>query len=156
MLSKNSVYWLKSFGICLLLMAVALDADVTGVVQEGQISPISHVVQHKNDLVSIEQLVAARQRAGHNSHEIERALSEVPHEQRRGMQFLIVNMPLEDLQNLTADFLLENCDLAYQAWEAAPWHDQISEAMFFDTILPYACINERRDAWRRDFHDRFS
>ena len=52
-------------------------------------------------------------------------------------------------------FLLSNCDLAYEAWENAPWKEQITEEIFFDCILPYANVNERRDDWRGDFRNRF-
>ena len=94
--------------------------------------------------------------AGDNRLEIEQAIREVPEDQRAGMEWLLTHMPQEDLKTLTGDFLLTNCDLAYDAWEHAPWKDQITEEIFFDTILPYANVNERRDDWRGDFHDKFS
>lgn len=94
--------------------------------------------------------------AGENRPEIQRAISEVPNEQTAGMEWLITHMPEEDLKTLSADFLLTNCDLAYESWRAAPWASQISEEIFFDTILPYASVNERRDNWRKDFREKFS
>ena len=93
--------------------------------------------------------------AGDNRLEIERAIREAPESQKKGMGWLITNMPEEDLKTLSGEFLLTNCNLAYEAWEHAPWKDQITEEIFFDTILPYANVNERRDDWRGDFHDRF-
>jgi len=94
--------------------------------------------------------------AGDNRLEIEQAIHDVPKDQFRGMEWLLVHMPPKDLKVLTAEFLLTNCDLAYEAWENAPWKDQITEDIFFDTILPYASVNERRDDWRGDFRNKFS
>ena len=93
--------------------------------------------------------------AGDNRLEIEQAIREVPEGQKAGMQWLLTHMPEEDLKMLSGEFLLNNCDLAYEAWENAPWKEQISEEVFFDCILPYANVNERRDDWRGDFRNRF-
>jgi hypothetical protein len=94
--------------------------------------------------------------AGKNRSEIHHALSEVPPDQIAGMEWLITHMPKADLKTLSAEFLLTNCDLAYEAWKNAPWSKEISEEMFFDTILPYASVNERRDDWRENFREKFS
>src|SRR5579862_6691741 len=87
-------------------------------------------------------------KAGTNRNEIERALAEVPVPRREGMVFLVENMPDADLQSLSAAFLLENLNLAYDAWENAAWRTNVTKEMFFDEILPYACMDERREAWR--------
>ncbi len=71
------------------------------------------------------------------------------------MEFLVRFMPTDDLQTLSAEFLLENVAYAYLAWHEAPWHNQIPEEVFLNDILPYANINERRDRWRKDFYERF-
>jgi len=94
--------------------------------------------------------------AGPRRAELERALHEVPPEQRAAQAWLIERMPPRDLAELSADYLIENCELAHAALAAAPWRAQISEAMFRDAVLPYASINERRDRWRADFHARFA
>ena len=96
---------------------------------------------------------AALDRAGANRGELERALHDVPDSQRRGMAFLLRYMPDRDLRGLDADYLLENVDLAYQAWNDSPWHDQVSEDLFLEYILPYAVINEARSAWRAKLRD---
>lgn len=93
--------------------------------------------------------------AGKNRLEIEQAIREVPEDQKAGMAWLLIHMPEEDLKTLTGEFLLTNCDLAYEAWANAPWKDQISKEVFFDCILPYANVNERRDNWRGDFREKF-
>ena len=102
------------------------------------------------------EVESALDRAGENRGQIQQALAEVPADQRPGMEWLLAHMPEEDLRTLDATFLLENCQHAYAAWREAPWHEEVSEEMFFEAILPYASINERRDNWRADFRERFA
>ena len=99
---------------------------------------------------------AAIERAGDNKAELSKALKTVPDGQRRGLEFLISYMPEKDLRSLKAQFLLENVALAYKARSTFPWAKKVPEAIFFNDILPYAVLNERRDNWRQDFYDRFS
>ncbi|MFN8855156.1 MAG: transglutaminase-like domain-containing protein [Planctomycetaceae bacterium] len=89
-------------------------------------------------------------RAGDNRRELERALAETSGDERRGMGFLIANMPDSDLQSLSAEFLLENSNLAWKARRELPWGKQIPEAIFFNNVLPYANVDEKRDPWRKD------
>ncbi len=91
----------------------------------------------------------ALSQSGTNKAEITRALEKAPTEQREGMQFLVENMPDWDLQNLGADKLLENMALANESFKSAPWHDQVPKEIFLNDILPYACVNETRDEWRK-------
>ncbi|TWT74413.1 transglutaminase domain-containing protein [Allorhodopirellula solitaria] len=93
--------------------------------------------------------------AGENRAELEEALSNVPDAQRGGMEFLIKNMPEADLESLSAEFLLENVDLAYQSRASDPWAESVPLPIFYNDVLPYASINERRDNWRADFRQRF-
>jgi len=102
-----------------------------------------------------EPVNAALDRAGKNKPQIKEALSQVPAAQQKAMQFLIANMPDRDLQKLSAKFLLENVRLAHEAWEQAAWKDVVPQELFFNNVLPYVSINERRDNWRKDFLDRF-
>lgn len=98
---------------------------------------------------------AAFERAGANRLELQRAWNESPTAHREAMEFLIANMPDRDLQGLSADFLLENVRLAYQAWDESPWKNDLPKEIFLNNVLPYANINERRDTWRKDFRERF-
>src|SRR4051794_8400138 len=66
----------------------------------------------------VEQALA---KAGDNRAELEKALTGVPKEQRKGMAFLVANMPEGDLKSLKADFLLSNTELAYKARNTVPW-----------------------------------
>jgi pimeloyl-ACP methyl ester carboxylesterase len=87
--------------------------------------------------------------AGTNRQELATALEKAPVAQRDEMQFLIENAPVSDLQTLSADFLLENVALADEAFQSAPWENQIPREIFLNEILPYACVDETRDGWRK-------
>jgi len=69
--------------------------------------------------------------------------------------FLMSNMPDVDHQTIKPVFLRENIKLAYQAMTEVPWGKTIPQEIFFNDVLPYASLNERRDNWRGDFHHRF-
>jgi len=94
--------------------------------------------------------------AGKNQAELIGAIEGVKAEQRVGVAFLIANMPLRDLTSLSKDFLVENVTLAYAAREASDWAKAIPEEIFLNDVLPYANLNEPRDSWRKDLHDRFA
>jgi pimeloyl-ACP methyl ester carboxylesterase len=91
--------------------------------------------------------------AGTNRAEIAKALNEVPEAQREGLQFLVEQMPARDLTTLSSSYLKENLSLAYEAFNKTPWRDRVPKGIFFNDILPYASVNESRDAWRRKLYD---
>ena len=95
-------------------------------------------------------------KAGDNAAELQKALSEVPQEQKVGMAYIISYMPKRDLTTLTAAFLLENSEYAYKAREKYQWCAALPDSIFFNEVLPYANISETRDPWRKDFFERFS
>ena len=92
-------------------------------------------------------------KAKDNRKELEKALKDVPSDQRSGMAFLIANMPDSDLTTLKADFLLTNTKLAYKARAEFPWGRAVPETIFLNDVLPYANVDEKRDAWRQEFYD---
>jgi len=69
-------------------------------------------------------------------------------------RFLVENMPPSDKGGLSADFLLENLDLALKARETFPWARDIPEEIFFNDVLPYSVFDEPRDPWRADFLEK--
>lgn len=95
-------------------------------------------------------------KAGANSSELQKALNEAPKEQKEGMAFLISYMPKRDLTTLKAAFLLENSDYAYKARKKYSWCATLPDSIFFNEVLPYTNISETRDAWRKDFYERFA
>jgi hypothetical protein len=92
-------------------------------------------------------------KAKENRPELEKALASAPTGQRAGMAFLVANMPSSDLTSLKADYLLDNCRLAYRARAEMPWGKAVPEDLFLNDVLPYANVDERRDDWRREFYD---
>lgn len=93
--------------------------------------------------------------AGSNRAELEKALAAVGGDKKVGMRFLLAYMPTSDAKQLSAEFLLEHVNGAYQAWRNSPWESQVSEEMFLNYILPYSSVSEKREAWRNDFIKRF-
>jgi predicted peptidase len=91
--------------------------------------------------------------AKNNRPELEKALLQVPKDQRKGMAFLITHMPQHDRLSLSSDFLITNCELAYKARKEVPWGKKIPEDIFLNDVLPYANVDEKRDPWRREFYD---
>lgn len=93
--------------------------------------------------------------AGDNAKELERALKEVPRNEREGMAFLISYMPERDAKSLSADFLLENVEYAYKARVEFPWAKTVPDSVFLNDVVAYANLNENRESWRKDFYERF-
>jgi hypothetical protein len=110
------------------------------------------------DLLPVEARAAVADqlaRAGDNAPRLIDAIVRAPEAQRKAVGYLLAHMPEVDLKGLSADFLLNNVRLAYLAREATPWAAKVPEELFFDAVLPYVSVNERRDDWRQDFFDRF-
>jgi hypothetical protein len=63
--------------------------------------------------------------------------------------------PTATLRELTAEFLLDNCRLAAEARDAAPWGKSLPEEIYLNEVLPYGVISERREPWRHDLRARF-
>ncbi len=102
-----------------------------------------------------EALQAHLELAGDNRQQIEQALREAPAAQQAAMRFLVSNMPPDDLQGLSAAYLLEHVSIAFEAKAAARWGDQIPSEIFFNDLLPYANVNESRDDVRRKLREQF-
>ncbi|HWE93655.1 MAG TPA: transglutaminase-like domain-containing protein [Tepidisphaeraceae bacterium] len=83
------------------------------------------------------------------------ALARATPEHREAVAFLLVNMPEPDLKALKGDFILHDVELAYAARAKSAWASAIPQELFFNDVLPYANLNERRDDWRADFMTRF-
>ena len=105
--------------------------------------------------VQAADLDGALARAGENRSELEAAIAGVPEgEEREAMAWLIEHMPEGDLTTLSAEYLVTSHRLAFEAWRSAPWRDSVDTSQFLDAVLPYASVNERRDAWRADLRER--
>ena len=100
-------------------------------------------------------VMTALRMSGENGRELVAALRQSEGDALEAMLFLVANMPLHDLRALKADFLLENVEFALKARQEAPWGGALSKDLFLNDVLPYASLNEQRDAWRKDFYERF-
>lgn len=85
------------------------------------------------------------ERAQGNRAQIELAWKQTPKKQRAAMLYLLQNAPDADLQTLSAAFLRAQVQLAFEARAKSPWKASVSEAVFFNDVLPYASLSERRD-----------
>jgi len=92
--------------------------------------------------------------AGDNAVQMARALHATHPLEVSKMSFVIANMPTRDLKTLRYDFLLENLQWARWALSQVSWKG-IPQEIFFNYVVPYASLNERRDNWRKDFCQRF-
>lgn len=55
---------------------------------------------------------------------------------------------VEDLHVLTADALMRNIDLAFEAWCGNPWSRDLAFETFCEYILPHRGSNEPAEDWR--------
>ncbi len=60
-----------------------------------------------------------------------------------------------DLTTITADFLIENIDLAFQAWRERPWARDVSFEAFLNHVLPYRGSEEPLNHTRAALLQRF-
>ena len=55
-----------------------------------------------------------------------------------------------DLQHITADYLIRSIDASFDTWESAPWHDHYTFEQFCEYILPYRSMTEYLSDWKTD------
>lgn len=142
-------------GVRLSVAALLLYAFV--VVPARAADPVS-----LNDAISMvpadyrHQLVQRLSSAEDNQQQWLDTIARARPEHREAVAFLLVNMPTRDLTSLKGDYLLHNVELAYGARAAHPWAAAVPQEIFFNDVLPYANVNEKRDDWRADFVKRFT
>lgn len=61
-----------------------------------------------------------------------------------------------DLETITADFLINQIDYAFQAWREKPWAKNLSFNNFRDYVLPYRGSNEPLEPWRETFWEKYA
>jgi len=61
-----------------------------------------------------------------------------------------------DLEFITADYLIKNIDLAFDAWRSRPWAQNMGFDDFCENILPYRGSNEPLEPWRLYFMEKYS
>lgn len=53
-----------------------------------------------------------------------------------------------DHQTISSEFIIDNIDLAFKAWEEKPWSQDYNYKIFKEYILPYRGSNEPIESWR--------
>lgn len=53
-----------------------------------------------------------------------------------------------DVETITSEFLIENIELAFEAWHTKPWARELSFEVFKQFVLPYRGSNEPLSRWR--------
>ncbi|MBN2461878.1 MAG: transglutaminase domain-containing protein [Candidatus Cloacimonetes bacterium] len=61
-----------------------------------------------------------------------------------------------DLETMKSEVLIENIELAFQAWREFPWSQDYDYDIFLEYILPYRGSNEPIESWRPYFMNTFS
>lgn len=60
-----------------------------------------------------------------------------------------------DLEAMTAEYLIRNIDLAFEARERYPWARHYSDSVFLRYVLPYRIDAEELTDWRTFFRERY-
>jgi len=60
-----------------------------------------------------------------------------------------------DVQNMTACYLIENIDLAFEVYRKYPWNRNLPFEEFCELILPYRIGDEPLTAWRKMYYERY-
>ena len=62
---------------------------------------------------------------------------------------------INDMEHINAQYLIENCDYAFYAWENFPWSKGYTKSIFYEYILPYRINKENLVDWRSFFIKRY-
>jgi len=62
---------------------------------------------------------------------------------------------IKDINVITSDFLIENIELSFKAWEEKPWAKSYNFKQFLEYILPYRGSNEPLERWRAYFFNKY-
>lgn len=61
-----------------------------------------------------------------------------------------------DAHVITARYLIENIDLAFEEWKKRPWNRYIRFDEFCELILPYRISNEPLEEWRSTYRKKYA
>ena len=79
-----------------------------------------------------------------------------PYFSRKAFDVLISSIPefnagarkVEDVQHITADYLIRHIDASFELYGRFPWYEEVPLEDFFRYVLPYRIGCERLDLWR--------
>jgi len=70
--------------------------------------------------------------------------------------FSYSSMPkVYDVEVITADYLIEHIDHAFEVWDSRPWVKYYTFEDFCRYVLPYRVGNEPLESWRKLYYDRY-
>ncbi len=127
----------------LLLLCAGLACTVTGCTQSG-ISADS-----KRQLESVLD-------NSPRADSLRTLLKETPRDEQEAMTFLLAWMSQGDRDTLDLALLRENVAYACRTRAEFPWTKTLPDSIFLNEVLPYASVDEVRDAWRKDFYEHFA
>ena len=61
-----------------------------------------------------------------------------------------------DIETVTADYLIDNIDRAFEQYKKRPWNENLDFVSFCELILPYRIGDERLTYWRQKYEAEFS
>lgn len=61
-----------------------------------------------------------------------------------------------DLEEIKANFLIENIDYAFKVWQEKPWNKNLPFDDFCELILPYRIGEEPLTNWRKKYYDKYN
>ncbi|MBO7307669.1 MAG: transglutaminase domain-containing protein [Alistipes sp.] len=88
--------------------------------------------------------------------ELRAMLAELPDNQVKDMEFLIINMLDSDRNEMPLDLLKENVEYATLVREKYEWTKAMPEEVYQHDVLPFHVVDEVRDAWRKELYEMFA
>lgn len=75
---------------------------------------------------------------------------------RKWKSFFYKSLPeLPDIEQVTASYLIENIDNAFEVWRQVPWAKYYTFDDFCEWILPYRVGDEPIENWRKAYYKRY-
>lgn len=74
----------------------------------------------------------------------------------RGKIHFELDTMIKDYNSISAEYLIENINLAVDAWEDNPWAKHLTFEQFCEYVLPYRSSNEPIEDWRTYFIEELS
>ena len=132
---------------CIFMLTSVASSQPQNATSEKE-TPVASGVVDSKQMAGADDLKERLELAGDNRAELEKALNDAAKDHRKAVAFLIQNMRRADLETLSADFILDTVRLAYEARETFPWASEVPEEIFFNDVLPFANLDEKRESWR--------
>ena len=91
--------------------------------------------------------------AGVNATNLIATYKKLKNDEIEGFAFLVGNMSVSDLKNISEEILTEHIKGAYFARKKLPWTKKLSKEIFHHYVLPFRSAQEPLEAWRKFFYE---